>query len=212
MINLAASRPEREISPTRVCTTECHGNLPGAVVKVGVPRGPGAVEGKGQLLVVLVLLTPHPEGGEHFDLNTGNNVSLRSTRAEQTQAPSNSNPLPPGSVNSSPTAARSRAATAAHGSPFPSGDGGEASGCGQRLVVRGLRRGPPSDALPPASIPPPHAQNRLEPHATHPLRGRRRTPPPPVLALALAPPRSRAAGACFALTVRCEMVPIGGII
>jgi hypothetical protein len=42
--------------------------LPGAVVKVRVPRGPGAVEGKGQLLVVLVLLTPHPEGGEHFDL------------------------------------------------------------------------------------------------------------------------------------------------
>jgi len=43
-------------------------------------------------------------------------------------------------VNRSPTAAHSRAATAAHGSPFPSGDGGEAGGCGQRLVVRGLRR------------------------------------------------------------------------
>ncbi len=40
--------------------------LPRAVVEVRVPRGPGAVEGKGQLLVVLVLLTPHPEGGEHF--------------------------------------------------------------------------------------------------------------------------------------------------
>ena len=41
--------------------------LPGAVVEVRVPRGPGAVEGKGQLLVVLVLLTPHPKGSEHFD-------------------------------------------------------------------------------------------------------------------------------------------------
>ena len=44
-------------------------NLPGAVVQVGVPRGPSAVEGERELLVVLVLLTPHPEGGEHFDLN-----------------------------------------------------------------------------------------------------------------------------------------------
>ena len=43
-----------------------HCCLPRAVVEVRVPRGPGAVEGKGQLLVVLVLLTPHPEGGEHF--------------------------------------------------------------------------------------------------------------------------------------------------
>ena len=42
------------------------GKLPRAVVKVGVPRGPGAVEGKGELLVVLVLLTPHPKGNEHF--------------------------------------------------------------------------------------------------------------------------------------------------
>ncbi len=48
----------RSLDPTR--------RLPGAVVEVRVPRGPGAVEGKGQLLVVLVLLTPHPEGGEHF--------------------------------------------------------------------------------------------------------------------------------------------------
>jgi hypothetical protein len=46
-------------------------NLPGAVVKVGVPRRPGAVEGERQLLVVLVLLTPHPEGGEHFGLPSG---------------------------------------------------------------------------------------------------------------------------------------------
>ena len=42
------------------------GCLPGAVVKVRVPRGPGAVEGKGELLVVLVLLTPHPESREHL--------------------------------------------------------------------------------------------------------------------------------------------------
>ena len=40
--------------------------LPRAVVEVGVPRGPGAVEGKGELLVVLVLLTPHPKGLEHL--------------------------------------------------------------------------------------------------------------------------------------------------
>ena len=46
--------------------TAPHGCLPGAVVEVGVPRGPGAVEGKGELLVVLVLLTPHPKGGEHL--------------------------------------------------------------------------------------------------------------------------------------------------
>ena len=85
MINLAASRPEREISPTRVCTTECHGNLPGAVVKVGVPRGPGAVEGKGQLLVVLVLLTPHPEGGEHF-LETGDTSASTDHIAEPERA------------------------------------------------------------------------------------------------------------------------------
>ena len=85
MINLAASRPEREISPTRVCTTECHGNLPRAVVKVGVPRGPGAVEGKGQLLVVLVLLTPHPEGGEHF-LETGDTSASTDHIAEPERA------------------------------------------------------------------------------------------------------------------------------
>ena len=45
-------------------------SLPRAVVKVRVPRGPGAVEGERQLLVVLVLLTPHPEGGEHLSLHT----------------------------------------------------------------------------------------------------------------------------------------------
>ena len=43
--------------------------LPRAVVEVRVPRGPGAVEGERQLLVVLVLLTPHPKGGEHLDLH-----------------------------------------------------------------------------------------------------------------------------------------------
>ena len=41
-------------------------SLPRAVVKVRVPRGPGAVEGERQLLVVLVLLTPHPKGREHL--------------------------------------------------------------------------------------------------------------------------------------------------
>jgi hypothetical protein len=54
------------------------GRLPGAVVEVRVPRGSGVVEGKGKLLVVLVLLTTHPEvyyesshpeGGEHFWLS-----------------------------------------------------------------------------------------------------------------------------------------------
>ena len=51
-------------------------DLPGAVVKVGVPRGPGAVEGERELLVVLVLLTPHPEGGEHcFCRETGHRAS-----------------------------------------------------------------------------------------------------------------------------------------
>ena len=45
---------------------ETTGRLPRAVVKVRVPRRPGAVEGERQLLVVLVLLTPHPEGGEHL--------------------------------------------------------------------------------------------------------------------------------------------------
>ena len=53
------------------------GKLPRAVVKVGVPRGPGAVEGKGELLVVLVLLTPHPKGGEHLDLPAGAGPSGR---------------------------------------------------------------------------------------------------------------------------------------
>ena len=48
-------------------------SLPRAVVKVRVPRGPGAVEGERQLLVVLVLLTPHPEGGEHLSLHTQRN-------------------------------------------------------------------------------------------------------------------------------------------
>jgi len=40
--------------------------LPRAVVEIRVPRRPGAVEGERQLLVVLVFLTPHPEGGEHI--------------------------------------------------------------------------------------------------------------------------------------------------
>eukprot|EP00960_Hanusia_phi_P034390 751038-Hanusia_phi.AAC.2 len=39
--------------------------LPRAVVEVGVPGWPGAVEGERELLVVLVLLTPHPKRLEH---------------------------------------------------------------------------------------------------------------------------------------------------
>ena len=58
-------RTNEKIDCIRFSRLEC-GRLPRAVVEVRVPRGPGAVEGKGQLLVVLVLLTPHPEGGEHF--------------------------------------------------------------------------------------------------------------------------------------------------
>ena len=50
--------------------------LPWAVIKVGVPRRPCAVEGERKLLVVLVLLTPHPKGGKHLH-------SKRSTRAHQ---------------------------------------------------------------------------------------------------------------------------------
>ena len=42
-------------------------HLPRPVVEVRVPRGPGAVEGKRQLLVVLVFLTPHPKGGKHLE-------------------------------------------------------------------------------------------------------------------------------------------------
>jgi len=103
MINLAASRPEREISPTRVCTTECHGNLPRAVVKVGVPRGPGAVEGKGQLLVVLVLLTPHPEGGEHFDLHITHTGQLL-TRASLRYTTTCAHPIVRTALNSQPRA------------------------------------------------------------------------------------------------------------
>ena len=54
------------ILPTRPRSRQRLGRLPRAVVEVGVPRGPGAVEGKGELLVVLVLLTPHPKGLEHL--------------------------------------------------------------------------------------------------------------------------------------------------
>ena len=52
-------------------------HLPRPVVKVRVPRRPGAVECKRQLLVVLVLLTPHPEGSEHFLLKN-NGLSFES--------------------------------------------------------------------------------------------------------------------------------------
>jgi len=40
-------------------------HLPRPVVEVRIPRGPGAVECKRQLLMVLVLLTPHPKGSKH---------------------------------------------------------------------------------------------------------------------------------------------------
>jgi hypothetical protein len=42
-------------------------NLPELVVEVRVPRGPSAVEGNGELLVVLKALLPHPKTGEHID-------------------------------------------------------------------------------------------------------------------------------------------------
>jgi hypothetical protein len=48
--------------------------LPGTVVKVRVPRGPSAVERERQLLVVLVLLTPHPESCEHSCLESDQSV------------------------------------------------------------------------------------------------------------------------------------------
>ena len=51
------------------------GRLPRAVVEVGVPRRPGAVESERELLVVLVLLTPHPKSLEHFCCSTRNCVS-----------------------------------------------------------------------------------------------------------------------------------------
>ena len=54
---------QRPCAPKSLWQLSC---LPRAVVEVRVPRGPGAVEGERQLLVVLVLLTPHPEGGEHL--------------------------------------------------------------------------------------------------------------------------------------------------
>ena len=57
---------QRPCAPKSLWQLSC---LPRAVVEVRVPRGPGAVEGERQLLVVLVLLTPHPKGGEHLDLH-----------------------------------------------------------------------------------------------------------------------------------------------
>ena len=40
-------------------------NLPELVVEVRVPRGPSAVEGNRELLVVLERLLPHPKAGKH---------------------------------------------------------------------------------------------------------------------------------------------------
>lgn len=54
---------QRPCAPKSLWQLSC---LPRAVVEVRVPRGPGAVEGERQLLVVLVLLTPHPKGREHL--------------------------------------------------------------------------------------------------------------------------------------------------
>ena len=62
------------------------GNLPRAVVKVRVPRRPGAVEGERQLLVVLVLLTPHPEGGEHLSATGTSTVSNDAARTAKQSA------------------------------------------------------------------------------------------------------------------------------
>ena len=56
---------------------ETYCRLPRAVVEVRVPRGPGAVEGKGQLLVVLVLLTPHPKSLEHLVCIPQNRTDVR---------------------------------------------------------------------------------------------------------------------------------------
>jgi len=61
--------------------------LPRAVVKVGVPRGPGAVEGEGELLMVLVLLAPHPQSLEHLDrlsiLQQNENHSQKTSKEAQ---------------------------------------------------------------------------------------------------------------------------------
>ena len=68
--------------------------LPRAVVEVGVPRGPGAVEGKGQLLVVLVLLTPHPQGLEHFSAQNHYRRQYRIHRCNAGAPPNQSLPAP----------------------------------------------------------------------------------------------------------------------
>ena len=60
-----------------------HFALPRPVVEVRVPRGPSAVEGERQLLVVLVFLAPHPKGGEH-DLRTV--LRFRTTRRSRAGA------------------------------------------------------------------------------------------------------------------------------
>ena len=49
-------------NPTKQVST-----LPELVVEVRVPRGPSAVEGNRELLVVLKALLPHPKTGEHID-------------------------------------------------------------------------------------------------------------------------------------------------
>ena len=74
---------QRPCAPKSLWQLSC---LPRAVVEVRVPRGPGAVEGERQLLVVLVLLTPHPEGGEHLSA-TGTSSSATMLHAQPNRAP-----------------------------------------------------------------------------------------------------------------------------
>ena len=82
--------------------------LPRAVVEVRVPRGPGAVEGKGELLVVLVLLTPHPESREHLlqKQNKGQSICAknrtdrpRSTPIHNRTSPNDTHPTEGGLYN-----------------------------------------------------------------------------------------------------------------
>ena len=112
------------------------GNLPRAVVKVRVPRGPGAVEGERQLLVVLVLLTPHPKGGEHLDLHV---------RAAQDQH----------DCSATQAAGRKERACAPGLVPFTHGTGRRPS-----QAVHRRKRQVSARAVRLACRPPPHASSR----------------------------------------------------
>jgi hypothetical protein len=153
---------------------------------------------------VLVLLTPHPEGGEHFDLNTGNHVSLWTTGTRQPTTPSMT--ATTATPKLTPTAGRSRGGggrkAAGRCADAQRRRGAEAQRHVERwrLLRRNALRRPtlryslaslPMHEFPtPTKTPPPHT---LTLDATHPVRGRGRAPPPPVfaLALALAPPLRR---------------------